>query len=111
MNLFLTKKTLFLLAFLSATFSVSFSVNAENLSSNEGEQAQAIENVITHSVNINHASAKDMAISFKGIGLKKAESIVAWREMNGEFTSINQLLEIRGIGQKILDVNRSKISL
>lgn len=109
MNLLTHKKFLFLSFLLSATLGLSPSLYAENLSSQE--VGETVESVVGSEVNINHASAKDMAISFKGIGLKKAESIVAWREVNGQFTSIEQLLEIKGIGQKILEANRSKISL
>ena len=81
-------------------------VAVENTSSAK-DKAIAIENT----VNINHATAKDIAVTLKGIGLKKAEAIVEWRETNGKFTYIEQLIEVKGIGEKTLMQNKGKISL
>jgi competence protein ComEA len=33
----------------------------------------------------------------KGVGKVKAEAIVAYREANGPFTTVDQLLEVKGI--------------
>ncbi len=62
------------------------------------------------SVNINTAEIDDLTM-LKGIGEKKAQAIVAWREENGSFESVEQLLEVNGIGEATLAQNRDRISL
>lgn len=60
-------------------------------------------------VDINSASAAELADALNGIGLAKAEAIVAHREENGPFTSADQLAEVRGIGLKTVEKNRELI--
>ncbi|GLP96939.1 ComEA family DNA-binding protein [Paraferrimonas sedimenticola] len=74
----------------------------------EGNTATA---PVTDKVNINTADAQTMASKLKGIGLKKAEAIVAYRTANGEFKHLEELLLVRGIGQSILEKNQHSISL
>lgn len=62
-------------------------------------------------VSINQADAQTLADTLKGVGLKKAEAIVAWRQQNGKFTKLEQLLEVKGIGEKTLALNKGKIRL
>ena len=45
-------------------------------------------------------------MSIKGIGEKRAEAIIAYREQNGPFKSVDQLAEIDGLGQVFIDSNR-----
>lgn|SRR5690606_7627453 len=61
-------------------------------------------------VNINTADVDTLA-QLKGVGLKKAEAIVAWREANGNFSTIEQLLEVKGIGEATLEANRERLRL
>jgi competence ComEA-like helix-hairpin-helix protein len=61
-------------------------------------------------ININSAGAEELQ-QLPGIGPAYAERIVAWREENGEFTSVEQLLEIRGIGERRLEQIRPLITL
>jgi competence protein ComEA len=60
-------------------------------------------------VNINHADAQTIAMSLKGVGLKKAEAIVQYRAQNGPFRSIEDLTQVKGIGVRTLDLNRKNI--
>ncbi|MGU9805350.1 UNVERIFIED_CONTAM: helix-hairpin-helix domain-containing protein [Pseudomonas sp. CM11] len=46
-----------------------------------------------------------------GIGKAKADAIVAFRESNGAFSSVEELLEVKGIGKAILDRNRDKLEV
>lgn len=62
-------------------------------------------------VNINTASAEEIASKLKGIGLKKAQAIVAYREANGQFTSKEGLTAVKGIGDSTLMQNSELISL
>ena len=63
------------------------------------------------SVNINSADAQALSKVLKGVGKKKALAIIDWRKKHGPFTNINQLLEVKGIGDKVLANNRNKIKL
>ncbi|XKM13875.1 ComEA family DNA-binding protein [Orbaceae bacterium ac157xtp] len=62
-------------------------------------------------VNINTASAEELAQHLNGVGLNKAKRIVEYREKFGPFVSIEQLKEVTGIGQSILDKNSAKLTL
>jgi competence protein ComEA len=62
-------------------------------------------------VNINTASAEQIADSLKGVGLSKAEKIVEYRESNGRFTHIDELVNVKGIGVRTVDINRELILL
>ena len=62
-------------------------------------------------VNINEASAATMAHYLKGVGDVKAESIVKYREANGDFKSIDDLVNVKGVGKAIMKKNRSDLSL
>ncbi|MGY6040696.1 ComEA family DNA-binding protein [Aeromonas sp. AE23HZ002T15] len=59
-------------------------------------------------INLNTASADELA-ALKGIGEKKAQAIVDYREKQGKFTSVEQLEEVSGIGPATLDANRDMI--
>ncbi|WP_167023054.1 ComEA family DNA-binding protein [Luteibacter sp. SG786] len=62
-------------------------------------------------VNINTADAATLAQSLDGVGMAKAQAIVAWREANGAFESADQLAEVKGIGAALVDRNRDAIQL
>ena len=61
-------------------------------------------------LNINTASAADLT-ALPGIGEKKAAAIVAYRDANGPFTEVEQLLQVDGIGEGILEKIRPHICL
>ncbi len=54
-------------------------------------------------VNVNTADAKTLAKELNGIGLSKAEAIVAYREKNGPFKSAEDLAKVQGIGAKTVE--------
>jgi competence protein ComEA len=60
-------------------------------------------------VDINHADAKTLAESLQGVGLVKAEAIVAYREANGPFERIEDLARVNGIGARTIAANRDAI--
>lgn len=77
------------------------------------EQAKANPHsaIVTVTVNVNTASVSDLAEALIGIGMKKAEAIVQYREQHGPFTDKQQLLNIKGIGEATLRKNNSVIML
>ncbi len=46
-----------------------------------------------------------------GIGQKVAERILAFREKNGPFHKPDDLMLVKGVGEKIFEVNKSKIAI
>ena len=62
-------------------------------------------------VNINSADAETLARELSGIGLSRAEAIVAYRESNGAFQSAEDLTQVEGVGPRILEANRDQIRL
>ena len=60
-------------------------------------------------VNINTADAETIASTLKGIGLKKAQAIVEYRENFGPFHDVEELLEVKGIGKSTLEKNVNKM--
>jgi competence protein ComEA len=62
-------------------------------------------------VNINSASAEEISQSLKGVGLSKAQAIVAYREANGSFLHADELVNVKGIGIRTVDQNRGLIQL
>lgn len=53
-------------------------------------------------ININIASLEEL-ITLNGLGESKAKSIIEYRTNTGLFNTIEDLLNVKGIGQKILD--------
>lgn len=60
-------------------------------------------------ININLADADLIAESLQGIGTVRAEAIIRYREENGEFRSLEELGEVRGVGEQTLMRNSERI--
>jgi len=60
-------------------------------------------------VNINTADAPTLSKNIKGVGIKKAQAIVDYREKNGKFNKIEDLMKVKGIGVKLLEKNTGSI--
>jgi len=82
----------------------AMAASAEKARSPVSEQAQ-------QQVNINSASAVDIANVIKGIGPKTAEAIVAYRDTHGAFTSLESITMVKGVGSKTLKKNSARIVL
>lgn len=63
------------------------------------------------SVNVNTATAEQLAEALTGIGEAKAEAIVDYREEHGPFQHADELVNVRGIGLATLDRNRDRIEV
>lgn len=75
-----------------------------NISSTNTQNAQ------DGKVAINHATAEEIQ-TLNGIGPKKAETIIVYREENGPFHTIEDLLNVSGIGEKTLENIRDQITV
>jgi competence protein ComEA len=60
-------------------------------------------------VNINTADAETLSLVLEGVGPAKAEAIIEYREANGGFEDVQDLLAVRGIGQRTIEINAERI--
>lgn len=73
-------------------------------------QPAAASEVTDEKVNINTADATQLQ-TLSGIGIKKAEAIIAYREEHGPFSKIEDLQEVSGIGEKTVEKLRASITI
>lgn len=80
---------------------------------NPAQQPVAEQTTTTNAapVNINAADAETLANHLNGIGIKKAQAIVSFREQNGPFKSVDDLANVKGVGAATLEKNRTLIRL
>jgi len=62
----------------------------------------------TEKVNINTATAEEIA-QLKNIGSTYAVRIVEYRQENGPFEKPQDILKVKGIGEKTYELNKDKI--
>ena len=62
-------------------------------------------------VNINQADAETLASVLSGIGISRAEAIIAYRESYGPFQAVDELVAVKGIGESLVNKNRKLIVL
>ncbi len=58
-------------------------------------------------LDINTATAEEF-VKVKGIGAKKAERIISYRNEHGKFQSIDDLKKVKGIGDKIVETIKNE---
>lgn len=87
---------------LTVLMPISVSVNAK---------PEVASQQVQQSVNINKASADEIAQVLNGVGKKKAAAIVAYRKANGAFKSLADLTKVKGIGEATLNKNKSRIKI
>lgn len=62
-------------------------------------------------VSINSATAEELSKALKGVGLKKAQAIVSYREEYGPFKSVEDLKQVPGMGGKLVERNLMNLKL
>lgn len=62
-------------------------------------------------VDINSAGAEALAEAIKGVGLKRAEAIVAYRDKNGPFATVDDLAKVQGIGERTVEGSRANLTV
>ncbi|CAM3131979.1 ComEA family DNA-binding protein [Vibrio rarus] len=93
--------------YLSFVCLLLFTLTAQAADEMQGDKYEGID----IQVNINTATSEELATLLVGVGEKKAQQIVAYREVHGEFQHADDLQQVKGIGQATVDKNRSRIRL
>ncbi|MDB4837716.1 helix-hairpin-helix domain-containing protein [Marinomonas sp.] len=62
-------------------------------------------------LDLNTATAPQLAAVMSGVGVKKAQAIVAYREVHGGFDSVDDLSRVKGIGEALLKRNKELIQV
>lgn len=65
---------------------------------------------IPYIININKADIYELT-ALEGIGDKKAKSIIEYREKHGRYKSSEELLNVNGIGEALLEKIKDKITV
>ncbi|MGP9543985.1 ComEA family DNA-binding protein [Psychrobacter sp. AOP7-B1-25] len=61
-------------------------------------------------ININRASEGEL-VSLDGIGSSKAQAIILYRDMFGDFKTVGELAKVKGIGAKTVEKNQRRLSV
>jgi competence protein ComEA len=61
-------------------------------------------------ININTASVDELT-QLQKVGPKTAENIVAYRDVNGPFKTLDDLKNVKGVGDKILELNKDRMTV
>ena len=64
----------------------------------------------TTPIDINTASADVLAEVIDGVGRKRAQAIIEYREQHGAFASVDDLALVRGVSAGIVERNRDRIT-
>jgi len=59
-------------------------------------------------ININIASVEELS-KINGVGAKLAQRIIDYRSTNGLFTKAEDIMKVKGIGQKLFDANKDRL--
>ncbi|ROS05126.1 competence protein ComEA [Sinobacterium caligoides] len=67
--------------------------------------------LIVERVDINSADADMLAEMLSGVGLTRAKAIIAYRQLHGDFKSAEELAEVKGVSERMVAQNSTRIRL
>lgn len=67
--------------------------------------------VLAGPVDVNSADAETLSAELQGVGMAKAAAIVEYRETYGPFSTADDLILVKGIGERTVEINRNNILL
>lgn len=65
--------------------------------------------VAMHQIDLNEANATNLNHSMKGIGAKRAEAIVTYRQKHGSFKSVSDLAYVPGFGSNFVKKHQAEL--
>lgn len=89
------------IALVSSLGSAALAAEPGSMPAKAKSQAEAAVDAL---ININSAPVEKLR-ELSGIGEKKAKAIVSYREKHGNFASLDDLLEVKGIGESFIEKN------
>ncbi|WP_234401295.1 ComEA family DNA-binding protein [Pseudoalteromonas sp. T1lg23B] len=98
-------KSIILVVTLIMGFGLNHNAGAQEL--NQSASVKVVEPT-THLVDINSASVDELA-KLPGVGQKKAQAIIDYRQTNGRFVDFDGLQQVKGIGSRIAAKLEGKI--
>lgn len=102
------KKAIFTLLLSGLPFVANMALAVENQISEFSDSAIVIGDQTP--VDLNSATAEQL-MTLKGIGKKKAQAIITYREKHHGFQRIEDLEQVKGIGPKLLSSNLARLTI
>ena len=99
---------------LAAPASGKAAVTKEHVQASSSAKAEAVpgeSDIGATKVSINRASAEQLAQALNGVGLKKAQAIVSYREEYGPFKTLDDLKQVPGMGSALVERNLAHLTL
>lgn len=76
----------------------------------DSKQMSSSVNIQSDKISLNKANLQQLQ-TLNGVGEKKAQAIVEYRQKNGGFKTVDELMNVKGIGPKLLEKNKAKLML
>ncbi|OJU89232.1 MAG: transporter [Acinetobacter sp. 38-8] len=74
------------------------------------QQVSSSVNIQADKISLNQANLQQLQ-TLNGVGEKKAQAIVEYRQKNGGFKTVDELVNVKGIGPKLLEKNKVRLAL
>ena len=94
-------KKLFIVSSLSIVMLGATLVHAKSLGTVSASSQDSVSHQQRRYLNLNQATIQQL-VALKGLGKKRARSIISYREAHGRFNSVADLVKVKGIGAALL---------
>jgi len=99
-------------ALFTASIAILLSVSTVVTHAKAAAKTDPIESAVIQQENVNlNKSTFEQLVSLKGVGHTRAQAIIVYRQQVGGFKSVDELAKVKGIGEKIVEENRKRLSL
>jgi comEA protein len=95
---------------IAVTFFCAFCVIVSSSATEKAVKAAPAKSVLSGKININNANAEQLEM-LPRIGTKTAQSVIEYRTQNGPFKKIEDITNVKGIGEKTLEELKGYIIL